>query len=103
MIPELGHLALILAFLLAIIQGTLPLAGAARRIPAWMALARPVAQGQFMFIVAAWGCLAYSFVASDFAVLIASSTSNSQLPLHYSSVPTSASLAGSLILWVRLR
>ena len=44
MIPELGHLALILAFLLAIVQGTLPIVGAARRIPAWMALARPVAQ-----------------------------------------------------------
>ena len=69
MIPELGHLALILAFLLALIQGTLPLIGAARRVPAWIALARPVAQGQFMFIAAAWGCLAYSFISSDFSVL----------------------------------
>src|SRR5436305_11031046 len=99
MIPELGHLALILAFLLAIVQGTLPLAGAARRIPAWMALARPVAQGQFMFIVAAWGCLAYSFVTSDFSVLNVATNSNSQLPLHYRLAATWGSHEGSLLLW----
>src|SRR5256885_13916441 len=99
MIPELGHLALILAFLQAIIQGTLPLAGAAGRIPAWMALARPVAQGQFMFIAAAWGCLAYSFVASDFSVLNVATNSNSQLPLHYRFAATWGSHEGSLLLW----
>ena len=100
MIPELGHLALILAFLLAIVQGTLPLAGAARRIPAWMALARPVAQGQFMFIAAAWGCLAYSFVTSDFSVLNVATNSNSQLPLHYRFAATWGSHEGSMMLWV---
>src|SRR5436190_5842732 len=100
MTPELGHLALILAFLLAIVQGTLPLAGAARRIPAWMALARPVAQGQFMFLLAAWGCLAYSFVTSDFSVLNVATISNSQLPLHYRFAATWGSHEGSMMLWV---
>src|SRR5436190_8153870 len=100
MTPELGHLALILAFLLAIVQGTLPLAGAARRIPAWMALARPVAQGQFMFLLAAWGCLAYSFVTSDFSVLNVATNSNSQLPLHYRFAATWGSHEGSMMLWV---
>ena len=41
MIPELGNFALILALLLALIQGTLPIIGAARGIPSWIALARP--------------------------------------------------------------
>jgi hypothetical protein len=46
MIPELGHFALILALLLSLVLGTLPIVGAARRVPAWTGLARPVAQGQ---------------------------------------------------------
>jgi len=100
MIPELGHFALILAFLLALIQGTLPLIGAARRVPAWIALARPVAQGQFMFIAAAWGCLAYSFISSDFSVLNVATNSNSQLPLHYRFAATWGSHEGSMMLWV---
>ncbi len=33
MIPELGHFALILALLVAIVQGTLPMIGAATREP----------------------------------------------------------------------
>ena len=40
MIPELGVFALILALLLAVILGTLPLAGAQRNVAAWMAVAR---------------------------------------------------------------
>ena len=100
MIPELGHLALILAFLLALVQGTLPIVGAARRIPAWMALARPVARGQFLFIAAAWCCLAYSFVTSDFSVLNVATNSNSQLPIQYKFAATWGSHEGSMMLWV---
>ena len=69
MIPELGPFALILALLLAALLGTLPLIGAQRGIPAWMALARPLAAGQFLFIAVASGCLVYSFVANDFSVV----------------------------------
>ena len=47
MIPELGHFALILALSLALVQGILPLIGAARNHQPWMALARPAAVGQF--------------------------------------------------------
>ena len=50
MIPEIGNFSLILALLLAITQGTLPIIGAARGISSWMALARPVVQGQFVFV-----------------------------------------------------
>jgi cytochrome c-type biogenesis protein CcmF len=44
MIPELGHFALILALLVALAQGTLPLWGAYRRDAALMALASPRAR-----------------------------------------------------------
>ena len=40
MIPELGHFALILALLVALVQGVVPMIGAARRDGALMALAR---------------------------------------------------------------
>ncbi|MDV6345541.1 heme lyase CcmF/NrfE family subunit [Nitrosomonas sp. Is37] len=102
MIPELGNFALILAMLLALIQGTLPIIGAARGIPSWIALARPVVQGQFVFIAIAFGCLAYSFVNNDFSVLNVASHSNSELPIHFRFAATWGSHEGSLLLWVLL-
>jgi cytochrome c-type biogenesis protein CcmF len=100
MIPELGHFALILALLLAAVQGTLPLAGAQKRIPAWMALARPAAAGQFLFVLFAWACLALSFVNNDFSVLNVATNSNSQLPLQYRIAASWGSHEGSMLLWV---
>ena len=100
MIPELGNFALILALLLALIQGTLPIIGAARGIPSWIALARPVVQGQFVFIAIAFFCLAYSFVNSDFSVINVAQNSNSKLPLEYRFAATWGSHEGSLLLWV---
>ena len=46
MISEIGHFALILAFMMALSQSVLPLIGAHRGNAAWMALARPSARGQ---------------------------------------------------------
>ena len=42
MIAEIGDFALILALILAIVQGVLPLIGASRGIASWMAIARTV-------------------------------------------------------------
>lgn len=100
MIPEIGNFSLILALLLAITQGTLPIIGAARGIPSWIALARPVVQGQFVFVLIAFGCLGYSFVSNDFSVLNVASNSNSELPLHFRIAATWGSHEGSLLLWV---
>src|SRR5690606_29417538 len=102
MIPELGNFALILAMLLALIQGTLPIIGATRGMPSWIALARPAVQGQFVFIMIAFGCLAYSFATNDFSVLNVASNSNSQLPLHFRIAATWGSHEGSLLLWVTM-
>ena len=100
MIPEIGQFALILALLLALIQGVLPIVGAARGNAAWIALARPAAQGQFTFVAIAFGCLAWSFAANDFSVLNVATNSNSQLPLPYRLAATWGSHEGSLLLWV---
>lgn len=100
MIPEIGNFSLILALLLATIQGTLPIIGAARGIPSWIALARPVVQGQFVFVLIAFLCLAYSFVTSDFSVLNVAKNSNTELPFQYRLAATWGSHEGSLLLWV---
>jgi cytochrome c-type biogenesis protein CcmF len=57
MIPELGHLALILALTLALSQVVLPFVGAQRGIVGWMNVARTAAYGQCFFIVIAFSSL----------------------------------------------
>ena len=100
MIPELGQFALIIALCIALVQGVLPIVGAARGDLAWMSVARPAAQGQFVFVVIAFGCLAYSFVTNDFSVLNVVNNSNSSLPWYYRFAATWGSHEGSLLLWV---
>src|SRR6267154_924038 len=99
MIPEIGQIALIMALMLALTQATLPLFGAARGIPQLIALARPAAQAQFIFVAIAFCCLAYSFINNDFSVLNVATNSNSQLPLQYRLAATWGSHEGSLLLW----
>src|SRR5256885_16130414 len=99
MIPEIGQFALILALMLALVQASLPLIGAARGIPQLVSVARPAAQAQFLFVATAFCCLAYSFITNDFSVLNVATNSNSQLPLHYRLAATWGSHEGSLLLW----
>ena len=99
MIPEVGQFALIIALLLALIQATLPLLGAARGNQSWIAVAGPAGQAQFIFVAIAFCCLGYSFITNDFSVLNVAINSNSQLPLHYRLAATWGSHEGSLLLW----
>src|SRR5690348_14825517 len=99
MIPEIGHFALIVALLVALVQGIVPMLGAARRDAALMALAVPAARTQFVLVAIAFGCLAYSFVTSDFSVLNVAQHSNSHLPAHYRFAATWGSHEGSILLW----
>ncbi|HWQ95595.1 MAG TPA: heme lyase CcmF/NrfE family subunit [Gammaproteobacteria bacterium] len=100
MIPEIGQLALLLALAVALVQGTLPIAGAARGRADWMALAHPAAQTQCLLVVIAFGCLAASFLQNDFSVLYVASNSNSALPLAYRFAGVWGGHEGSLLLWV---
>src|SRR5215510_11238375 len=99
MIPEIGQFALILALMLALTQATLPLIGAVKGIPQLVAMARPTAQAQFIFVLIAISCLGYSFITNDFSVLNVATNSNSQLPLQYRLAATWGSHEGSLLLW----
>jgi cytochrome c-type biogenesis protein CcmF len=99
MIPEIGQLALVLALLLAFAQAFLPLAGTALGKPEWAATARPIAVGQFLFVVLAWGALATSFVNNDFSVANVAQHSNLSLPVHYRFAASWGSHEGSMLLW----
>jgi cytochrome c-type biogenesis protein CcmF len=100
MIPELGHFSLILALCLAVTLGVVPLVGAFRNDNRLMSLARPLAQGQFLFIVFAFGCLVYSFISSDFSVTNVATNSNTKLPVYYRITASWGSHEGSLLLWM---
>ncbi len=102
MIPEIGQFALIVALCMAILQGVLPIAGAGFNIQSWMGLARPLATGQFLFVVIAFACLTYAFINNDFSVLYVASHSNSQLPLQYRIAGVWGGHEGSLLLWAAM-
>jgi cytochrome c-type biogenesis protein CcmF len=106
MIPELGNFALMLAAVVAVMQGVLPIAGTLVRNPqtqvTWQSLARPTAALQFVLVAFAFGALAASFLSNDFSVLYVSQHSNSLLPKPYQFAAVWGGHEGSLLLWVLL-
>ncbi|WP_431024393.1 heme lyase CcmF/NrfE family subunit [Halomonas sp. H5] len=100
MIPEIGHFALALALLMALVQAVMPLAGAATRRPLWMAYARPMAGGQFAFVLLAFLCLSASYLLDDFSVANVANNSNSLLPWYYKVSAVWGNHEGSMLLWV---
>ncbi len=102
MIPELGLFALILALATAIIQVVFPLVGASRGIRNWIAVARPAAYTQALFIFTAYICLTISFVNNDFSTLYVAENSNTALPLIYRISGVWGAHEGSLLLWVTI-
>ena len=83
MIPELGNFALILAALVALVLGTVPLLGAHRRRLAWVAVARPATSALALLVTFSFACLTNAFVNNDFSVVYVAQHSNSLLPLQY--------------------
>ena len=102
MIPEIGVFSLVLALLVAVVQGTLPVAGAHWGIASWMRIARPAALGQFVFASVAFACLAWSFLDNDFSVLYVASNSHAGLPAPYRFAAVWGGHEGSMLLWLYL-
>lgn len=99
MIPELGHFALIMALVMAFIQASIPVMGAAKGIHSWMDVAKPVARLQLFFLLTAFACLVYGFVVHDFSIKYVASNSNTALPLIYRVSAVWGAHEGSLLLW----
>ncbi len=100
MTPELGHYALIIAFLVALFQATLPQVGAARGRADWMAFSQTAALAQLLFLAIAFLALMQAYVVSDFSVANVARNSNSAVPLLYKITGTWGNHEGSLLLWV---
>lgn len=100
MITELGHFALLLAFGVALIQMIVPMVGAAKGWPGWMAVAEPAAGVQFVLIAAAFGALTWAFVTSDFSLAVVVANSHSMKPMLYKISGTWGNHEGSMLLWV---
>ncbi len=100
MIPEIGQFALIIALCIAMVQAVLPLVGAWKGMPTLMAVARPAAQGQFVFVALAFACLAWAFLHNDFSVQYVVTNSNSAMPTMYKIAGIWGGHEGSLLLWM---
>ncbi|NVK33668.1 MAG: heme lyase CcmF/NrfE family subunit [Rhodobacteraceae bacterium] len=100
MIAELGHFALILAFVMALVQSVLPMLGAVKRDARLMAIARPVSIHMFLMVGLSFAALTYSYLVSDFSVANVVQNSFSQKPLIYKISGVWGNHEGSVLLWV---
>lgn len=100
MVTELGHFALILAFVVAIVQMVVPMIGAQRRWSGWMAVAEPAANIQFLMTAFAFGALMHAFITSDFSLRLVVENSHSAKPMIYKISGTWGNHEGSMLLWV---
>ena len=100
MIAEIGHFALILALVVAIVQGTLPMIGAAQGRANWMAVARPAAQLQFLLVLTAFLALMQAYIISDFSLANVAQNSHSAKPMLYKVTGVWGNHEGSMLLWI---
>ncbi len=100
MIAELGHFALVLAFLIcaltAVVAGYANLASGRVLV----AFARQATLAAFLLVFAAFACLMLSFAHGDFSVANVAQNSNSLLPMQYRISATWGSHEGSMLLWI---
>lgn len=100
MVPELGHFALILALFIAVVLAVVPMIGTYRNHTGMMDYAKPMAVGQFIFLLISFLCLGWSFLTDDFSVQYVANHSNSLLPAQYKMSAVWGGHEGSLLLWV---
>ena len=100
MIPELGHFALILAAVMAVLLSTLPLLGTRNQSHTLISTARPLSFGMAAFISFAFFALAWAFYHNDFTLEYVAHNSNSQLPWYYRLTAVWGAHEGSLLLWI---
>jgi cytochrome c-type biogenesis protein CcmF len=99
MIPEFGHLSLILSLCLYIFLAFVPLVGYYYKNNTLMATSRSLATGGFVFIFISFICLTWAFLQDDFSVKYVANHSNSLLPDYYKVSAVWGGHEGSLLLW----
>jgi cytochrome c-type biogenesis protein CcmF len=97
---EIGHFALVLALLVATVQGTVPLIGAAAHSRALMDLARPAALLQLGLVALSFAVFMHAHIVSDFSVRNVFENSSLSKPMLYKVTGAWGSHEGSMMLWV---
>ncbi|MEM1286862.1 MAG: heme lyase CcmF/NrfE family subunit [Pseudomonadota bacterium] len=97
---ELGHYALVLALVLALVQSVLPFWGARTSDPGLMRIGEATAPAQFGFVALSFACLTYAYVVSDFSVLNVVENSHSEKPLLFKVTGVWGNHEGSMLLWI---
>jgi cytochrome c-type biogenesis protein CcmF len=100
MIAELGHFALVLALVLALVQSTVPFWGALRGDRRLSAVAPYAAVTQFLLVGIAFAALVHAYIVSDFSLLNVVENSHSAKPLIYKVSGAWGNHEGSMLLWV---
>ena len=100
MITELGHFALILAFMTSLCVAILPLVGLRLGLTALTALTAPATLVMAAGVGLAFTALVTAFVTSDFSVALVAAHSHSTKPLIYKISGTWGNHEGSLLLWI---
>jgi cytochrome c-type biogenesis protein CcmF len=100
MIPEIGHFALILALLLALVQAGFGLLGPWSGKQRYLDAIPFAVAGQFVFTSLSMACLVTSFVQFDFSVRYVAENANSALPLFFRIAAVWGAHEGSLLLWI---
>jgi cytochrome c-type biogenesis protein CcmF len=100
MLVEIGHFALVLALLVALVQGTVPLVGASVRSRPLMDLSRSAALLQFGLVALAFAIFMHAHIVSDFSVRNVFENSNTAKPMLYKVTGVWGSHEGSMMLWV---
>ena len=100
MIPELGHLCLVLALLLSVLQAGIPLLNRVNRPYSLLHLTKSTATATAILVAGAFAALVYSYAVSDFSVLTVILNSHSTKPLLFKIVGSWGNHEGSMLLWV---
>ncbi|MEL0076407.1 MAG: heme lyase CcmF/NrfE family subunit [Alphaproteobacteria bacterium] len=100
MIAELGHFALILAFVMSLMLAVLPFYAVTRNHAGLMHVVMPVTLVMAAGVLVAFAALVWAFVTSDFSVALVASHSHSAKPMIYKISGTWGNHEGSLLLWI---
>src|SRR5438034_8165951 len=100
MLVEIGQFALVLALLVALVQGTVPLVGASLRSRTLMGTAPPAALLQFGLVALAFAVFMHAHIVSDFSVRNVFENSHTAKPMLYKVTGVWGSHEGSMMLWI---
>ena len=95
----LGHLATIVALVLAALGAAAAFTGAATRRPALVASARNAAFAILALVIVAFGSMEYALITHDFSVKYVTQVGSRQTPLFYTVISEWSALEGSILLW----